>query len=217
MSTDVSFTSAFSALLSGHPTVVVGVDSTPTPIPVERWAAPADEDDRRILTLCHGPTLDVGCGPGRMAMALAETGRIALGIDVVAEAVAQTRRRGASALQRDVFAEVPAEGRWGTVLLADGNIGIGGDPVALLGRAADLLAPGGRAVVEVAEPGVASRTVWAVLESQGGKHRSRPFRWAVLGVDGLAGAAASSGLGVRAVHQIGGRWVAVLVREESRT
>ena len=32
-------------------------------------------------------------------------------------------------LRRDLFAPLPGEGRWHHVLLADGNIGIGGDPV----------------------------------------------------------------------------------------
>ncbi len=65
-----------------------------------------------------------------------------LGIDVVPEAVEQTRRRGASALQRDLFDALPGEGRWQTALLADGNVGIGGDPVALLARTRDLVQPG---------------------------------------------------------------------------
>ena len=79
---------------------------------------------------------------------------MALGIDVVHEAVGQTRARGAAALRRDIFGAVPGEGRWQTALLADGNVGIGGDPVALLRRLRRLLLPGGRVVVEVAPPGV---------------------------------------------------------------
>ena len=51
-------------------------------------------------------------------------------------------------LRRDVFARVPGEGRWSHVLLADGNIGIGGDPLRLLERAAGLLAAGGTVLVE---------------------------------------------------------------------
>ena len=41
---------------------------------------------------------------------------------------------GGPALVRSVFETLPGEGRWDTVLLMDGNIGIGGDPAALLGR-----------------------------------------------------------------------------------
>ncbi len=52
-----------------------------------------------------------------------------------------------------MFAPLPGEGRWGTALLADGNIGIGGDPVALLRRLREVLDPRGRIVVELAAPG----------------------------------------------------------------
>ena len=60
------------------------------------------------------------------------------------------------AMVADVFDDVPREGRWGTALLADGNVGISGDPVHLLRRVRQLLQPGGRAVVEVSGPGTAS-------------------------------------------------------------
>ena len=36
--------------------------------------------------------------------------------------------RGVNVLERSVFAGVPGQGRWRSVLLLDGNIGIGGDP-----------------------------------------------------------------------------------------
>ena len=35
-------------------------------------------------------------------------------------------------VRRDLFGALPGEGTWSHVLLADGNIGIGGDPVTLL-------------------------------------------------------------------------------------
>ncbi len=68
-------------------------------------------------------------------------------------AVQLARSSGALALHRDVFATVPGTGRWARVLLADGNIGIGGDPDALLSRVAELLKPLGQALVEVEPPG----------------------------------------------------------------
>ena len=49
------------------------------------------------------------------------------------------RRSGAPALRRDVFEPLPGTGRWQTVLLADGNVGLGGDPWRVL-------APGRRTV-----------------------------------------------------------------------
>ena len=99
-----------------------------------------------LLARCAGPTLDVGCGPGRLTGGADPTGAArASGIDISAEAVRQARGRGAPAMRaRRVRPAARTTGRWQHVLLADGNIGIGGDPVALLRRCRDLLAPGGR-------------------------------------------------------------------------
>jgi hypothetical protein len=126
------------------------------------------------------------------------------------DAVEQTRRRGASALQRDLFDALPGEGRWQTALLADGNVGIGGDPVALLSRTRDLVQAGGRVVAELAEPGVPMSTRWVSLET--GEARSRPFPWSVVGVDDIDAVARQAGLAVRSYEPLGTgpRWVAVL-------
>jgi hypothetical protein len=62
--------------------------------------------------------------------------------------VRQARRRGATAIHGDVFQPLPGEGLWRHILLADGNIGIGGDPDTLLARTRQLLAPGGTALIE---------------------------------------------------------------------
>jgi hypothetical protein len=111
-------------------------------------------------------------------------------------------------VRRDVFQTVPDEGRWQSALLADGNVGIGGDPVVLLQRVRALLAPGGRIVAELAGPGERLRSVWASLAC--GEHQSRPFRWAVLGTDDIAAVAVQAGLAVHDVHAHGRRWCAVL-------
>ncbi|MEY2245852.1 class I SAM-dependent methyltransferase [Streptomyces sp. BF23-18] len=118
------------------------------PLEVERWCARADAVDLQVLAYCEGSVLDVGCGPGRLVAELAARGRTSLGIDVSEAAVARTARLGGRALHRSVFEPLPSEGRWGTVLLVDGNIGIGGDPAALLRRTAELLAPGGLLIAE---------------------------------------------------------------------
>ena len=89
---------------------------------VTRWLREADAVDRRLLAGCAGPTLDVGCGPGRLIAALTAHGIPSLGIDISLEAVISTRARGGAALRRDVFAPIPGEGRWPWVVLADGNI-----------------------------------------------------------------------------------------------
>ena len=206
--TDHSFSTVFASALSGSPTVVVGLAEDPVALPVDLWCRPADDLDLLLVELCDGPTIDIGCGPGRMTEALAHAGHVALGIDVVDAAVTLTRQRGVSALQRDVFDPLPAEGRWHTALLADGNIGIGGDPVALLRRARHLLTLGGRVVVELAGPGIGQADGWAVLEGSIG--RSRPFRWATLGTDDIARVAAQADLSVSSLVPLGHRWAAVL-------
>jgi SAM-dependent methyltransferase len=205
---DQSFSAVFASALHGSPTVLVRGGQQPLPLPVDLWRRTADDLDRGLVGLCVGPTIDIGCGPGRMTEALALAGHLALGIDVVDTAVALARQRGASAVRRDVFQRVPGEGRWSTALLADGNIGIGGDPVALLLRVRRLLAPGGRIVAEVDGPGVGLVRGWAALEAPG--RRSRPFRWATLGLDDLASTAAGAGLAVQDVHLLGERHAAVL-------
>ncbi|MSZ77947.1 MAG: methyltransferase domain-containing protein [Actinobacteria bacterium] len=156
------------------------------------WIREPDLADHELVSLCDGPTIDIGCGPGRLAATLASRGHIVLGIDIVHEAVHQTRERGVAALRRDVWDTLPGEGRWATALLADGNVGIGGDPVALLRRAREVLDPRGRVVVEVAPPGVPHAVRWATIECADA--RSKPFRWAVLGVDDVARVAAEAGL-----------------------
>lgn len=208
-----SFTTVFSHALRGEPCHVVGLGPEPQHLPMADWTREADSLDQSLIAQCVGSTLDIGCGPGRLSAALAENGHVVLGIDVVHEAVGQTRQRGVAALRRDVFDRLPGEGRWRSALLADGNVGIGGDPEALLKRVRQLLDPTGRVVVEVAPPGVPFTTHWAALECAG--TRSRPFRWSVVGVDDVGDIAAAVGFGVASTHRHGeDRWSVVL--EEQR-
>ena len=200
----------YAAALRGESVTVVDDRERHQPLPVARWST-VDASDRRLLGQCLGDTLDVGCGPGRMTEGLADTAGTAVGIDVCPEAVRQTRARGANALRRDVFGGVPRTGRWGTVLLADGNIGIGGNPVRLLRRAHDLLAPNGRVVVDLAPPGGRSQVMEYRLASA--DRVSEPFRWAVVSVDAIWSVAAGGGFAVRRTHEWNGRWYAVLVKD----
>ncbi len=206
--TQLSFTSVFSQALRGRPCLVVGIGEFPQQLPVAAWSGEADVADRALLGHCVGATLDIGCGPGRLTACLADLGHVVLGIDIAPEAVAQTRRRKVSVLQRNVFHPLPGEGGWETALLADGNIGIGGDPEALLRRARELVGPHGRVVVELAAPGTGILTTWATLKC--GQDVSRPFRWSIVAVDAVEPLAAHAGLQVRAAHDLGGRWCAVL-------
>ena len=112
-----------------------------------------------------GPTIDLGCGPGRLVADLVQRGVPALGVDQSATAVGLARRSGAPALRRDVFEPLPGTGRWQTVLLADGNVGLGGDPRRVLRRAGELLRAGGRCVAEFDSVTTGVDTGWVRLES----------------------------------------------------
>jgi SAM-dependent methyltransferase len=173
-----------------------------TTTPGEHWCAPPTPSDELVLTRARPPVLDIGCGPGRHVLALAERGMVAMGVDVTPTAVAWARRRGAAVLERSVFDRVPGHGRWRTALLLDGNVGIGGDPVGLLLRVAALLAPEGRTIVELAptlpDPHRTRGRTAARLELAG---ITGPwFPWTTVHLDELVDAAHGAGL---AVHD---RW-----------
>ncbi|MEU1411712.1 methyltransferase domain-containing protein [Streptomyces sp. NPDC005731] len=153
------------------------------PLDVERWCAAPDAADAGVLQRCTGPVLDVGCGPGRLVVALTAGGVRALGVDVSPAAVARTRQRGGAAVRRSVFDRLPGEGRWGTILLMDGNLGIGGDPLALLARLRTVVPPGGRLLVEAAPHDVDERLTVRVEDAHG--RHGRPFPWARLGTTAL--------------------------------
>ncbi|WP_393097111.1 class I SAM-dependent methyltransferase [Streptomyces sp. LN325] len=153
------------------------------PLEVERWCTRADTADLEMLRRCEGAVLDVGCGPGRLIVALAAQGRRALGIDVSEAAVEHTVRLGGQALHRSVFESVPGEGRWGTALLIDGNLGIGGDPAALLDRMGQLLSPGGLLIAETVPVDVDERVRVRVADGRGAA--GTPFLWARLGTPAL--------------------------------
>ena len=173
------------------------------------WCRSHLPGDRELLTRCCGPTLDVGCGPGRLTSALHRLGQPALGIDVSAAAVKLARARGANAIRRDVFAALPGHGRWRHLLLADGNIGIGGDPAKLLRRCRNLLARHGRIHLELARPGTRSWYGDASIRDGDGPP-SAPFRWAVLAADDLAAAAAAAALHTVDTWTTADRWFATL-------
>jgi SAM-dependent methyltransferase len=180
-------------------------------LPVERWRGTPSPGDEMLLRHCTGPTLDVGCGPGRLAVALLERGVPALGIDVSPVAVRLALAAGAVAVRRDVFARQPGEGSWRHALLADGNIGIGGDPVRLLRRMRELVRERGSVLVEVDAPGTGLRhgrvRVATTADGDGGW-----FEWAWVAADAVEEVARSAGLTTRWVCAAGDRWFAEVVR-----
>lgn len=171
-------------------------------LPTEQWCGNANAADITVLDRCSGPTIDVGCGPGRIAGALALRGVPVLGIDIHPRAVGATAARGAAVLRRSVFDRLPGEGRWQHITLLDGNIGIGGDPGRLLRRCRDLIQRDGSVLVEVNEVEVDSRhTAWF----EGTYGRSAPFSWALAGLAATTAAAEQAGLEIRDRWLAGGR------------
>lgn len=186
-------------------------DGSALPLPLDRWLGPLTEADAEVLDRARAPVLDIGCGPGRHVLALAQRGVMALGIDVSEIAVAHARSRGAVAIETSVFERVPGAGRWGSALLLDGNIGIGGSPVRLLRRLARLVEPGGPILVELDPPG--APTGGDRLRLEHGETASDWFDWAWVGADGIATAAADAGLAVRDRWERSGRWFAALAEQ----
>jgi hypothetical protein len=132
----------------------------------------------------------------------------ALGIDISAPFLEVARTRGVNVLERSVFDRIPGPGRWRTALLFDGNIGIGGDPLALLTRVVELLRDDGRIVVEI-EPVEAAHDVVEVraeLHADAGPW----FHWTAVDLDRLSAIATTLGLDVIDVWDSERRRFAVL-------
>ncbi|MEO7262117.1 MAG: class I SAM-dependent methyltransferase [Jatrophihabitantaceae bacterium] len=184
--------------------VMVDGEGRQVTLNVARWLAPADPSDDTVLERCAGPVLDIGCGPGRLVRALSERGVACLGVDIAETAVQLTQGLGVPALLRNVFGQVPGEGRWPTVLLMDGNVGIGGDPRRLLARAARLLAADGRLIVET-EPDPAVERVSTVRFLVEGRPVGPSFGWAEIGLEALRRHAERAGLYPADVWSAGGR------------
>ena len=206
---------AMDAAFAGRACQLVDQAGMPRPMALRRWTGAVDATDTTLLLeRCRGRTLDIGCGPGRLVAGLAKLDVPALGIDVSHEAVRQARQRGALAIRRNVFAQVPGEGRWDCALLADGNIGIGGRPGHLLGRIRRIVRAGGRVVVELDAAGTdVVHHRWRLRVAG----RVTPaFDWAVVGLDAIERLAALTGFVVEDVASAGDRHAAVLRQVATR-
>ena len=191
VSTPCAPTTLFDVGMSGIEVRVRAAGGANWSLDVGSWLTMSDADEL-LVARCEPPVLDIGCGPGRFVEALAVRGLPALGVDVSRAAVASTSGRGVWALLRDVHDPLPGEGRWGTVLLADGNIGIGGDPLALLRRCRELVRPGAMALVETASDDDADGCTTISLHEPHGR-MSTPMPWAVVGARRLIQLAAEVG------------------------
>jgi SAM-dependent methyltransferase len=188
----------FDQLYAGSPVHCDASDERVFPMEAPRWSARADDIDQLVVSRCRRPVLDLGCGPGRMVQALNESGVPALGVDMSQVAVQRTRSRGALAIKATLNERLPAEGRWGTVLLMDGNIGIDGDVGAVLQRCRALLAPGGTIIVEV-DP----RPAW---------HQTRRVRLTT-GIGGHSADLTWTRTGAAAVRRLAGQLDLLVVEE----
>ena len=206
------FGNLYDRALNGERCWVRHDDGRLAPLPVRTWLGGRGADshfDKTIVDMCDGPTIDLGCGPGRLVASLVHRGIPALGVDISSTAIGLARDGGAPALHRDVFGPLPGAGRWQTVLLADGNIGLGGDPWRTLRRAAELLRGGGHCVAEFDCAATGVDAGWVRLETR--KTNGPWFRWASVGIDCAANLADEVGLVLAGVNNIGNRVVATLV------
>ncbi len=180
------------------------------PFPVRRYLEAPTAEEHGVLARAIGPVLDIGCGPGRHVVALSRRGVVAVGVDISPLAVRLARTRGARVIEGSIFDRLPGAGAWGSALLLDGNIGIGGAPRELLNRVGGLLAPTGVVLVEVEGPGVPTGTLRVRLESE--QTQSQWFPWARMSTEALPEMAADGGFDVREQWHTGGRWFATLQR-----
>lgn len=173
-------------------------------VDLDRWRGDADAADLRMLARVDGPVLDVGCGPGRMVAAGRDLGLEAWGLDISAAAVAHARARGIPALVGSVFDRLPIERAWATILLVDGNVGIGGDVAQLLARCRRLLAPRGLVVAELHPDDERDARFAGRLVDLAGRE-SADFPWAEIGLAALVPVAERAGLEVAADWEDSGR------------
>ncbi len=178
---------------------------------VPRWLGSVDRVDEGVLERAVGPVLDIGCGPGRHVHALTQRDVEALGLDISPSAVALARRKGVPVLQRSVFEALLHPGRWHSALLLDGSIGIGGDPVALLRRVAELLSAHGHALVETEPPDEPSE-ILTVRVAQGTGTQGEWFPWARVSFADIGSIAAEAGFDLADKWDDSGRWFAQLER-----
>lgn len=174
------------------------------------WSGPATAGERELLRTLRGPVLDVGCGPGRMLEAARELGLPSMGIDSSPAAVKLATGRGGAAILGSIFDAVPHERDWGSALLLDGNIGIGGNIRLLLERVASLLAPKGQVLAEAEAADFLDVAYSAVLDSDG--HASAAFPWARAGAKALAFHAVRAGMQAVATRTVQGRVFLTLER-----
>jgi 2-polyprenyl-3-methyl-5-hydroxy-6-metoxy-1,4-benzoquinol methylase len=132
-----------------------------------------------VLGIAPRTVLDIGCGEGWLARALARSGVEVLGIDVVPALIAEARRLGPGAFEVHSYADVAAKSLdRGSFDVAVCNFSLLGQESveSLLGAVGSYLNPGGRFILQTLHPVAACgdrpyRDGW------------RPGSWAGFGAD----------------------------------
>ena len=196
-----------------EPLHAVGDDGSRRPVPLRRWLRRPGRGEEELLARVEGPVLDIGCGAGRHVVALRQRGMEAVGVEVSPRAAALARERGARVVEGSIF-EVDLPARWASALLLDGNIGIGGDPRALLRTVADLLRPGGSVLVELEPPRTCSTLRHVRLEAA--RQRSAWIPWSVVAADEIEAISLAAGMRPEEEWSAENRWFARLREAGSR-
>ena len=120
--------------------------------PVAEWP----EHERKALAMASGRCLDIGCGAGRVLLALQREGLEAVGIDVSPLAVEVCRRRGARDVRCLSIADLDESiGQFDTIFMMGNNFGLFGSPSKarrLLKRFRRITSRGARILGEVLDP-----------------------------------------------------------------
>ncbi len=114
-------------------------------------AAVVDHEPRTVL--------DLGCGEGWLAHALAEKGFDVLGVDAIPELIEQAKTRGKAAFEVAGYQQIVESGLGGRRFdLIVVNFALFGEESvpALINRLPDLLAPGGALVIQTLHPIIAN-------------------------------------------------------------
>jgi SAM-dependent methyltransferase len=148
--------------------------------------------------------LDVGCGSGRLTVALALAGAEVTGFDTSSERLDQARRRaveagvGLSVVDADLNGPLPFADRSFDAVASRLSLMVARDPVATLRELRRVLEPGGRLVT----------AIWAALEENPWFAASREAVGAVLGPSKASFAGSFGRLGdldeAAAVHRAAG-------------